>query len=107
LLSTALGVWLMAAPAVLGITGRAADSSHLAGALVVTWVVIAFGEVARPVRLLNIPMGAWIAISPWLLSGATDISRWMDLLIGVLLIALSIRRGHIEEHFGGWNKVLI
>jgi hypothetical protein len=50
LISAVLGIWLMAAPAVLGVTGTAADSNHLAGALVVTWAVIAFGEVARPVR---------------------------------------------------------
>ena len=106
-LSAALGVWLMTAPAVLGLTGRMSDSSHLAGALVVTWAVIAFGEVARPARLLNIPMGIWIAIAPWLLPGATDVSRWADLLVGALLIVLSIRRGRIEEQFGSWNRYLI
>jgi hypothetical protein len=52
-------------------------------------------------------MGLWIAGSPWLLSGATDTSRWMDLLLGGMLIALSVRRGRIEERFGGWNRVLI
>jgi hypothetical protein len=107
ILSALLGMWLMAAPAALGVSGAAADSNYLAGALVVTWAVIAFGEVARPVRLLNIPMGLWIAGSPWLLSGATDTSRWMDLLWGGMLIALSVRRGRIEERFGGWNRVLI
>jgi hypothetical protein len=56
LLCTALGIWLMAAPAVLGARGAAANSDHLAGALVVTWAVIAYGEIVRPVRLLNIPM---------------------------------------------------
>jgi DNA ligase D-like protein (predicted polymerase) len=64
--SAALGVWLMAAPGVLGMDGAVADSDHLAGALVVTWSVIAFGEVARPVRLLNTPTGIWIAVAPWL-----------------------------------------
>jgi uncharacterized membrane protein len=107
LVSAALGVWLMAAPAVLGVTGTAADSGHLAGALVVTWAVIAFGEVARPARLLNVPMGIWIALAPWLLSGAADASRWADLVLGLLLIALSIRRGRIDEQFGSWNRYLI
>jgi hypothetical protein len=81
--------------------------NHLAGALVVTWAVIAFGDVARPARLLNIPVGIWIAGAPWLLSGATDLSRWTDVIVGGLLIALSIRRGRIDERFGGWNRVLI
>jgi hypothetical protein len=107
LVSAALGGWLMAAPAVLGVTGPAADSNHLAGALVVTWAVIAFGEVARPARLLNIPMGMWIAVAPWLLSGTTDLSRWADLIVGALLIVLSLRRGRIEEQFGSWNRYLI
>jgi uncharacterized membrane protein len=107
LFSAALGVWLMAVPAMLGVAGPAADSSHLAGALVVTWAVIAFGEIARPVRLVNILMGLWIAAAPWLLSGATDASRWSDLFVGALLIALSIRRGRIDEQFGSWNRYLI
>jgi uncharacterized membrane protein len=107
LVSAALGLWLMAAPAILEVSGTVADSNHLAGALVVTWAVIAFGEVARPIRLLNIPMGIWIAVAPWVLSGATDASRWADLITGVLLMALSIRRGRVEEQFGSWNKYLI
>jgi hypothetical protein len=107
LVSAILGIWLMAAPAMLGISGGAADSHYLSGALVVTWAVIAFGQVARPVRLLNIPMGLWIAAAPWLISGASDLSRWTDLAVGGLLIAFSIPRGRIDEQFGGWNRRLI
>jgi uncharacterized membrane protein len=107
ILTALLGVWLMAAPALLGVTGAAADSNHLAGALVVTWAVIAFGEVARPARLLGIPTGVWVAVAPWLLTGGSDLSRWVDTLAGVLIVALSVRRGHIEEHFGGWNRYLL
>ena len=107
LISAVLGIWLMAAPALLDVTGTAADSNHLAGALVVTCAVIAFGEVARPVRLVNIPIGLWIVISPWVLSGASDTSRWIDVFVGLLLMGLSIRRGHIEERFAGWNRLLI
>jgi uncharacterized membrane protein len=107
LVSAALGVWLMAAPTVLGTSGRAADSHHIAGALVVTWAVIAFGEVARPARLLNVPLGLWIAAAPWLLTGANDVSRWTDLMVGALLIALSLHRGRIDEQFDSWNQYLI
>ncbi len=102
-----LGLWLMASPAVLGITGAAADSDHLAGALVVTWAVIAFGEVARPARLLNVPIGLWIVVAPWLLSGHTGASRWNDVLIGAAVVALSVRRGRIAQRFGGWNRYLV
>ncbi len=107
LLSAALGVWLMAAPAVLESTGRAADNHYLIGALVVTWSVIAFGEIVRPVRLLNIAIGRWLIASAWALGGHTDASRWNDVIAGVLLIPLSFFRGRISERFGSWNRYLI
>jgi hypothetical protein len=106
LASAVLGVWLMAAPAVLGATGAAANVEHLAGALVVTWAVIAFGEIVRPVRLLNVLMGVGIAAAPWLLSGDNVQSRWSDVGVGVALIVLSLPRGRIHERFGGWNRYL-
>ena len=105
-LCAALGVWLLAAPAVLGTTGAAAASDYLAGALVVTWAVIAFGEIARPVRLLNVLMGLGLLAAPWLLDGGTPTSRWNDMLVGAVLIGLSVPRGRIEGRFGAWNRYL-
>jgi hypothetical protein len=106
LVSAALGVWLMAAPAVLGSTSAAADSDHLTGALIVTWAVIAFGEVTRPARLLNIPLGLWIMLAPWIMIGDTEASRWNDAIAGAAIVALTLRRGAIKERFGGWNRYL-
>lgn len=105
--SVALGVWVMASPAVFGTAGAAANSNYLTGALIVTWAVIAFGQIARPVRLLNVLMGAWLLVAAWWLAGHADVSRWNDTIGGALLIALSIRRGRIEERFGAWNRYLI
>lgn len=101
-----LGVWLMSAPAVLGLTERAADIDYLAGALVVTWSVIAFGEVARPVRFLNIPVGLCLFAATFLVSGGTDASRGNDLATGLAVAALSVRRGRIQARFGAWNRML-
>ena len=105
-MSAALGVWLMAAPAALGAAGLAANSNYMAGALVITWAVMAFGEIARPVRLLNVAMGLWLIAGPWLFESATDAARWTNVVAGGALIALSIRRGRIDERFGEWNKYL-
>jgi vitamin K epoxide reductase family protein/SPW repeat-containing protein len=106
LVSAALGVWLMGAPAVLGSTNGAADNDHLIGALIVTWAVIAFGEVARPARLLNIPLGLWLILAPWIMLGDTEPSRWSDVIAGAAIVALSLRRGAINERFAGWNRYL-
>jgi hypothetical protein len=107
LAAAALGVWLMFAPAALGAAGAAADSDHLVGALALTWSVIAFGEVARPARFLNVPLGLWLLAAPWLLAGETAASRWNDVAVGVLLVALSIRRGRVEERRDGWDRYLV
>ena len=107
LVAAALGIWIMSAPGVLNTTGHAADSDHLVGALIVTWSVIAFGEIARPIRFLNIPFGLWLIAAPWLLSGDTDASRWNDVIVGAAVILLSLRRGRIREQFGGWNRYLV
>lgn len=107
LIAAGLGVFLMFVPSLFGATGRAADSDHLAGALVVTWSVIGFSEIVRPARLLNIPMGLWLVVAPWLLDGDTPGSRWSGIVIGVALIALSTRRGTIRAQFGGWNRYLV
>jgi uncharacterized membrane protein len=105
--SAALGVWLMAAPAVLGSTGSAANNNYLLGALVMSAAVIAIGEVARSVRFVNILFGAWLVAAPWLLHGFTPASRWNDMLVGAALIALSIRRGPVHERYGGWEGYIV
>ena len=107
LVSAALGVWLMFAPSVFGSSGGAADSDHLVGALVVTFAVIALGEVVRAVRFINVLFGAWIIASPWLLSGTTTGATWSDVIAGALLIVLSLRRGKVRERYGGWDRFII
>jgi uncharacterized membrane protein len=103
----ALGAWLMAAPAVLGSAGPAAGSDQLAGALIVTFAVIGFGESSRAARFVNIPLGLWLIVAPWVLSGAVPVARWNDLAIGLAIILLCLRRGRIEGRFGGWDRYVI
>lgn len=107
LVCVGLGVWMMAAPSVLSAGGAAADSDRIIGALIVTWSVIAFGEIARPARFLNIPMGVWLMIAPWVLTGDTAGARWNDVLVGAAVVLLSLRRGGIGERFGSWNRFLV
>jgi len=101
--STAIGIWLMAAPDVLGIDGGTADSDRFVGALVVTFAMIALAEVARSVRLLTVPLAAWLLVAPWLLDGSMA-SAVSDLVSGLLLLALSLPRGAIVERAGGWEQ---
>jgi len=101
-----IGIWLMAAPATLGIgiERAAADSDHLVGALIVVVSIISLAEVARAGRFLNVPLGAWLLIAPWLLDGATLISQLNSALMGLAVIALSLPLGHLRDHYGAYDR---
>ena len=98
--------WLMFAPAVFGMEGRAADSDHLVGALVTTVAVIAMAEVLRAARFLNILLGAWVIAAPWFLSGAPATARLNALVSGIILIVVSLRRGTIKERYATWDRMV-
>ena len=106
-ITAAIGIWLMFSPAVFGTTGSAANSAHLTGALVVTVSIIAMAEVIRAGRFLNLLLGAWIAISPWVTSGAVGTARWNALVAGLAVIALSIPRGAVRERYSKWDKAIV
>ena len=106
LVAAALGLWLMLSPTLFGTQGLMADSSHLVGALVVTFAVIAMGEPARAVRFINIPFGAWILIAPWLLPGASTVAVWNSVIAGALLVLISILRGPVKDRYGSWDQYI-
>jgi len=106
LLSTFVGIWLMTAPSVLGLGGAAADSTHIIGALVVTFAVVAFAEPARLVRILNVVFGVWVLTAPWILEGGTLGWLWSSIASGLALIVLSLRRGPVLDRYGGWQRFI-
>lgn len=107
LVSTLLGAWLMASPAVFQTQGLAAHSDHILGAMVVTVTIIALAEVTRAARFINIALALGIIVLPWLLGGTTVAAGINDLLIGALIIALSIRPGKIKNTYGAWNPLIV
>ncbi|MGH6918033.1 MAG: vitamin K epoxide reductase family protein, partial [Geminicoccaceae bacterium] len=60
-----IGVWLMLTRITLGSDGGLANADHLIGALVLTVTVSALAEVARPLRFLNMALGAALLITPF------------------------------------------
>jgi hypothetical protein len=97
----ALGFWLMLSPTVFGTQGMLANSSHLVGALIVSFTVIATAEPVRAFRFVNVPLGAWAIIAPWIF-GAPLLTALNGVAIGVLLIAASVPRGTIRDQYGPW-----
>ncbi len=108
LVSTTLGAWLMLTRLTFDAEPPMADSDHLVGALIVTTAVIAMAEVARPVRFVNVVLGAWLLAAPWMLGGASMPATWNSVLVGLAIIALSLPRGTCsKEHYGNWDRFVV
>lgn len=104
LASIALGLWVMASPAILGTAANAAHSDHIVGALVVTVTMVALADVGRRARFINVLFGAWLIAAPWLLDGGTTAATVSGVVVGALLIALSLPRGPVRDSYGSWNR---
>jgi Vitamin K epoxide reductase family/SPW repeat len=104
LASIALGLWVMASPAVFGTAGNAAHSDHIVGALVVTVTMVALADVGRIARFVNVLFGAWLIAAPWLVGGGTTATTLSGVGGGALLIALSLPRGPVRESYGSWDR---
>lgn len=104
---TVLGLWLMASPALLGSSGWVANNAHLTGALITTFAVIGFSEAGRGTRLVNLPIGAWLLVAPFVLAGGNSLATWNSIAIGIATMVLSLRRGRVEEQFGTWDRWVV
>ena len=106
ILNAILGIWLVAAPAVLGYDGTAADNAHIIGPVVASFAVISWWEATRTVRLYNIPLGAWLLLAPWVLGYDSSGPVVNDMLVGALVLGLSFVKGRVTETFGGgWSTL--
>ncbi len=88
-----------------GVEGNLAHAHHVIGSLVLTVVSIAAAEVARPARWLIVPLGASLIVVPFVFAGNTS-ALLVSVVAGAALMALSIRRGQIQERYGAWDRVI-
>lgn len=102
----AVSVWLLFSPTVFSSRGAAAASDYTTGLLVLTFAVTALSESARVVRFAGVPLGLWIAVSHWVLSGSTPLSAWIASIAGLAIAGLSLPRGPIRKRFGTWDRVV-
>ena len=105
-LAALIGLSLLFTRITLGADGSLANAHHVIGSLVLTVVSIAAAEVARPVRYLNIPLGAVLMAAPFMF-GASTVASVVSMVLGAALVVLSIRRGPIRERYGNWNRLII
>ncbi len=105
--SALVGAWVMASPWVFGTTGPAFRFESILGALAVVIAFVAWAEVTRAARLLNVLVGLVIAIVIWFLPDVSTAARLNGLISGVFLITLSVPRGPIRDRYGGWDPLVV
>ncbi len=105
--SALVGAWVMAAPWVFGTTGPAFRFESIFGALAVVVAFVAWAEVTRAARLLNVLIGLAIAVATWMFPDLSLAARLNDLVAGVLLIVLAVPRGPIRDRYGGWDPFVV
>lgn len=105
-LSTLIGIWLMFAPALFGVSieAGAADVNHLGGSLIVVVSVIAMGEVLRRGRYLNIPLGLAVAVLPWFYQDSNLALNISGLISGAAVVFLAVPRGPKTQAYGIWDS---
>ena len=94
---------MMAAPAVLAFSERAADNAHIAGPLIVSFSIISMWECTRNVRLLNLPVALWLMAAPIIFRYHNDTVLMNFYLVSVAVILLSLVKPVRRHRFaGGW-----
>jgi hypothetical protein len=104
-LAAAAGVWLMAAPDVLGYGDPAAANDRIVGPVAASVAIIALSESTRSVRWVNLALGAWLCTAPWMF-GFPATAAANSFACGVLLAVLSMVRGRLRYRLaGGWRAL--
>jgi hypothetical protein len=78
-------------------------------AVLALWLIASpatLAEVARQARLLNLALGAWLAIAPWLLAGGSITARAGSALAGLAIVLLSLPVGRQREHYGTFDRAI-
>jgi uncharacterized membrane protein YagU involved in acid resistance len=74
------------------------------GALVITFSVIPFAEVLRPLRFFNILLGIAFMV---LASYSEGMALYYHLILGLIICLLAFPKGKIHYSYGDWDKFII
>lgn len=105
--TTLLGIWLLLAPAAFGVSIRsgAADAAHIGGAVVIVASVVAFAEVVRAVRWVNLLVAPGIIAAVVFTSSDAGYATAM-VITGLLVAMLSLPTGDVQDSYGRWDRLI-
>jgi hypothetical protein len=105
LMGIALGIWLMASPAVLNYTGAARISALVVGPIAASVSWIALSEVTRSLRRIDAVLGLWLIVAGLILQQPIG-TRINSIIVGLLLGVVALLPTRISGSYGGGWKTL-
>lgn len=91
-----LGIWLIVSPWLLGYASQAAMWNNvIIGAVVVVlaWSRLAMRSRAGAPSWLNLLLGVWLIVAPFVFVDVTVGQRWNSIIVGALLAILALASG--------------
>ncbi len=104
IVNVVLGIWLIAAPAVLGYvsSSAAATNAWVVGVIIAVAAIAALVAFQKWEEWVNMALGAWLIVSPWVLGFADlGVALWNQIIVGVLVAGLALWSAAIEHEEGG------
>jgi hypothetical protein len=106
LISTVIGLWLMAAPAALGYGEPASTVDYIVGPIAASTAWVSMWAVTRPIRWFDVPLGVALIAAPFVLGYPLQASV-NSVVAGLILALLAPVRDRPTARFGGgWTAVL-
>lgn len=90
--SWALGIWLLLSPWALffDTEGLARDTAIMVAVLILVAEVVELSIFRDWEEWINVVLGGWLVVSPWVLELTSTAARWNFVIVGVLVLALAI-----------------
>jgi hypothetical protein len=90
--SWALGIWLLLSPWTLFFDQEtpAVENAVAVGTLIIAAEILELSIFRDWEEWINVVLGTWLAVSPWVLGIASGAARWDFVIVGVLVVALAL-----------------
>jgi hypothetical protein len=87
-----LGLWLLLSPWALFFDQEtiALENALAVGALVIIAEIVELSIFRGWEEWINIALGAWLFLSPWVLGITSAAARWNFVVVGALVVALAL-----------------
>jgi len=87
-----LGLWLLLSPWALFFDQEtvALENALAVGALIIVAEIVELSVFRDWEEWINVVLGAWLAVSPWVLGVVSAAARWNFVIVGALVVALAL-----------------